>query len=605
MANYNKSFNFRNGVQVDDDNFVVNSNGLVGIGSTIPKQALDVVGNINVSGFVTSPSISASNINVTGVGTIATLRVGIITSTNPGVTTVVYYGDGANLLNLPTSQWIDVNPGLGVTSIYAAGNVGVATTNPVYTFQVGRNPITANGIGFNSTGDIVASGIVTAGSFVGSGYGITSLNASNVIAGTLGNSFLPSNISVSGIVTATGGFVGSVTGNVTGTASTAQGLSGTPSISVSNITASNYYSTGILTSTTINGTTLTVTNVNSGISTTGISTVYTRLNAASIGVGTNSPSADVHIRDATNGATLQLTTDGNFDTYVSIGRSVTRAGNNGELRFGNTSGLYPYSTANSLDIINYGIGNVNSYLQLGSAGVGTGSFNWFYGQSASTPKMTFTYDGKLGIGITLPINQLHIVGTSTVTNNIYAGINIYAGNNLYVGNNLTVAGSFSPTTISSTFIGNLTGDVTSSGTSTFNQVGITTATIQKLGIGDAASTYSLEVGSGSTKVLITGGGIGIATNTFLPGVGLDASQVVAVAEGIGIGTTNPKCYADFSDAGTGPDDFANARFMLPPKVSSTDRVGLTTVEGAIIYNTTSKRLELYIGTRWVGVSTIA
>ena len=24
MANYNKSFNFRNGVQVDDDNFIVN-----------------------------------------------------------------------------------------------------------------------------------------------------------------------------------------------------------------------------------------------------------------------------------------------------------------------------------------------------------------------------------------------------------------------------------------------------------------------------------------------------------------------------------------------------------------------------------------------------
>lgn len=26
MANYNKSFNFRNGVQVDDDNFIVNAN---------------------------------------------------------------------------------------------------------------------------------------------------------------------------------------------------------------------------------------------------------------------------------------------------------------------------------------------------------------------------------------------------------------------------------------------------------------------------------------------------------------------------------------------------------------------------------------------------
>ena len=29
MANIKKSFNFRNGVQVDDDNFVINPNGLV------------------------------------------------------------------------------------------------------------------------------------------------------------------------------------------------------------------------------------------------------------------------------------------------------------------------------------------------------------------------------------------------------------------------------------------------------------------------------------------------------------------------------------------------------------------------------------------------
>ena len=33
MANINKSFNFRNGVKVDNDNFVVNANGLVGIGT--------------------------------------------------------------------------------------------------------------------------------------------------------------------------------------------------------------------------------------------------------------------------------------------------------------------------------------------------------------------------------------------------------------------------------------------------------------------------------------------------------------------------------------------------------------------------------------------
>ena len=46
MSNYNKSFNFRNGVQVDDSHFIVNSSGLVGIGTSLPTQLLDVSGNI-------------------------------------------------------------------------------------------------------------------------------------------------------------------------------------------------------------------------------------------------------------------------------------------------------------------------------------------------------------------------------------------------------------------------------------------------------------------------------------------------------------------------------------------------------------------------------
>ena len=58
MANYNKQFNFRNGVQVDNDNLVVSPTGLVGIGTTIPTEILDVRdGNAKVSGFVTAASL--------------------------------------------------------------------------------------------------------------------------------------------------------------------------------------------------------------------------------------------------------------------------------------------------------------------------------------------------------------------------------------------------------------------------------------------------------------------------------------------------------------------------------------------------------------------
>ena len=51
MANYTKSFNFRNGVQVDDSNFIVNSVGLVGIGTTIPEKRLDVRGSASITGI--------------------------------------------------------------------------------------------------------------------------------------------------------------------------------------------------------------------------------------------------------------------------------------------------------------------------------------------------------------------------------------------------------------------------------------------------------------------------------------------------------------------------------------------------------------------------
>ena len=58
MANYNKQFNFRNGVQVDDDNLIVTQTGLVGIGTTVPTESLDVRGgNVTVSGFLTASQL--------------------------------------------------------------------------------------------------------------------------------------------------------------------------------------------------------------------------------------------------------------------------------------------------------------------------------------------------------------------------------------------------------------------------------------------------------------------------------------------------------------------------------------------------------------------
>ena len=308
MANIRKQFNFRNGVQIDDDNLVVSPTGLVGIGTTIPTEALDVRGTAKVVGLVTAnqiftPDLTATTVSITSlslgesiVGGGISIRSGIVTASGSGV--VTYYGDGGRLSNLPTSQWLDVDVGLGFTSIYAQGFVGISTSDPRYPFQVGgTNNLSAfiDGVGINSNGNIVATGIVTGGKFVGIGSDLTQLNASNIAYGTISNdripvllnSKLPSDIQVSGAITATsftgnltgnvtgnltGNVTGNLTGNVTGIASTARSLTGNPDILVNNITATSIAVTSITNVTSIGA---------ENINVTGVATA-TRLN---IGVG--------------------------------------------------------------------------------------------------------------------------------------------------------------------------------------------------------------------------------------------------------------------------------------------------------------------------------
>ena len=99
MASIRKSFSFRNGVQVDEDNFIVNANGLVGIGTSIPSESLDVRGTAKVVGLTTT-----NDLFVSGVATATDIKVGTaISITGGGVKAANFYGDGATLSNLPTS----------------------------------------------------------------------------------------------------------------------------------------------------------------------------------------------------------------------------------------------------------------------------------------------------------------------------------------------------------------------------------------------------------------------------------------------------------------------------------------------------------------------
>ena len=173
MANIKKNFNFRNGVQVDDDNLLVTDTGLVGIGTTIPNEALDVRGNVVVTGFTSSSTAQIGILTVTKfeptqiVGAGLSVFSGIVTAVGSGILT--YFGDARNLQGMPTSQWEDKDVGLGFTSIYnTGGNVGVGTEDPRSTFQVGNNADAGEkGVGISSVGNINMTGILTASSFIG------------------------------------------------------------------------------------------------------------------------------------------------------------------------------------------------------------------------------------------------------------------------------------------------------------------------------------------------------------------------------------------------------------------------------------------------------
>ena len=661
MANIRKSFNFRAGVQVDEDNFVVDSLGKVGIGTTVPEQFLDVRGQSKIVGLLTVTSIETENIKSVGIATFNKIEVGsaiIADATTGDLTATKFVGDGSALTGMSESQWVDIDVGLGFTSIYNTGFVGISTSDPRFTLQIGGNSTLGSfqdGVGINSAGGIVATGVVTATTFKGNLEG----NVTGDITGNLrGSTLNVTGVSTLGVSTFTGNvsfgsnalfgdndkatfgnsadleiyysntnahITNTTTGDIViGNTGTSNGLhparikivkTGNEKIAVFNPDAGvDLYYAGVAGETKTN-----IRLATSGVGVTvygvvdaaefdgdviaGIATISTRLDLGTLnlGLGTATPQSPIHVSNV--GLSSILVESGGQESVVTVARGLNTDQNSGTIRFGKQSATVPYSNDNSLDIINNDIGNLNFYLEGGTPGIGTGDFHWLRRKNF-TRLMTLTYGGKLGIGLTNPTDTLHVDGTSYVTGSSVVGSNLIVNNNATVTGNLNVSGSFSPESVAS----NLTGNVNAqSGISTFNRLNVSdTITSAYVGIGTTVPNIPLAINQDpSRRVFVTGNGeVGIGTDDIAEGMILNVGGRANVTA-IGVGTTTITSALDCRYAGWDSDGTpGTGSFFLPPKVDLTSRGQLTNLsEGAFIYNTTNNRLEVYSGSTlaWTAV----
>ena len=610
MANYRKSFNFRNGVQVDDDNLVVNANGLVGIGTTVPTESLDVRGTARVVGLVTASSGIIKNLEVTGVTTITSGSVGNLNVNAAGIATAVsgvvtYYGDGSKLSDIPTSQWTDIDVGLGFTSIYNKGYVGISTNDPRMNLQVGGNPLLSGtlpgGVGISSLGHIKATGVVTATQFVGDKFtGAVTGNINSTGISTFTDLKVGSNITATlGVITATtfvGSVTGTVTGDVVGIATTARGLIGSPNITVGTITATEITANSVNLPTAGIVTAKTELNVGTG------GTVFTVLDTNRSAFGSASPDANLEIRTASGISSVHIRNTGST-SLLTLGRGAPTTTTSGALRFGGDSGL-SYSDSRSLDLVNHDLGNLNYILHGGSGtGINTGGFHWFKGTS---PLMSLSYTGNLGLGVTAPTQKLSVSGVST-----------FAGNTFITGD-LSITGALTLT--GALTADNYKGDILSpNGTIVFQNGSGNGANGRSLvnthvtsGIStffhikhndNAYAVFSTDDNTGVDR--IDSNALRFAVNPVTHSQGGSARFVVTQKGCIGSGTTNPQCALDLSSA-TANDDgesYSSDRFMIPPKVTTTNRDNLNNLTaGAVIYNTTLNKIQVYTGSGWETVT---
>ena len=374
-SNYRKSFNFKNGVQVDTDNFIV-AGSMVGIGTTIPRQFLDVYGNdsgavqvqgqVKVSGLTTTAKLYA------GIGTIDNLT-GTASSIGIGTFDQLQVGNSPtvnNLIGYAYTAWITDDGGIGLRT---DASVGIGTTTSAnYALLIGSLPTVAgaSGIGFTD-GDIRATGIITAPTFVGSLTGVAASATILEESRTFG-----------------------ITGDLIGTAIS---FNGSENVSIAGTlsTTFNANTSGIITAATLSGvltassgyigtaTVLDLTQVSGGIATfLNIDGTYADFEKIDIGIGT---AQEFTVKDDDTNTTLRVNNDST--SIISIGKSEPQGNQSAEIKYNDSD--------TTLQIANYDIGGVDVLLHQGT---GAGTTSGFKVKYENVIASHTTYDGRVSIG---------------------------------------------------------------------------------------------------------------------------------------------------------------------------------------------------------------
>ena len=233
-------------------NFIFNysANRVLLTGSAIlsgsSTNILTVVGNVSgsnnllVGNDVTASAFSGGGSNLTNLnassvsaGTLNNARLpATISVTNVTASSLVsaslFYGDGSNLTGISAGA----TPGGPNQSVQFNSGSSLSGSSKL-TFNYTTNLLSV-------TGDISASVNISGSDFYGGGANLTSLNASNVSAGTLNNARLPANISVTNLAGAGASITALDADNIN--AGTLNNARLPATISVTNVTASSLVS---------------------------------------------------------------------------------------------------------------------------------------------------------------------------------------------------------------------------------------------------------------------------------------------------------------------------------------------------------------------------